>query len=334
MPLRSTKLYKRTMLAGLMSLIAIQSAAIASPGIQLAARTPSTVTQRFGSLPGFMTRGAVDRRIPVLYVADDHTNAVYLLDANHLHAPALGMITSGINAPSGLAVGSNGVLYVSNLNAVTEYQPGALTPFRTIPLTGGTPVAIAVGSDGTLAVAEVPPVHQPGHLLIFDKGSPTPTRTITFPLDGQLHVNMGGVAVDASDDVFASVHQYPHGPSRLLEFAPGSTNGVDTGLLFGAGLGLDAAGNLYIGFTDFVNVYAPGSTQPARQISNGLVSLRLFAVAPDGRIFAPNSEHLVGGGASPGDVVEYAPNGVTPVARLSSNIDVNPRGVALRPAQP
>jgi hypothetical protein len=334
MPLRSRKLYKRTILAGLMSVITVHSAAVASPAIQLAARTPSPVMERFGSPSGFMTRSAVDPRISLLYLADDHTNAVYLLNANHLHAPALGMITSGINAPSGLAVGSNGVLYVSNLNAVTEYQPGALTPFRTIPFTDGTPVAIAVGSDGTLAVADVPPIHQPGHLLIFDKGSPTPTRIITFPLDGQLHVNMGGVAIDASDDVFAAVHQYPHGPLRLLEFAPGSKNGVDTGLLFGAGLGIDAAGNLYVGFTSFVNVYAPGSKQAIRQISNGLPSLGLFAVAPDGRLFAPNSEHLVGGGAAPGDVVEYAPNGVAPVARLRSNIDVNPRGVALRPAQP
>jgi hypothetical protein len=273
----------------------------------------------------------------VLFIADQHTNAVYALDATNLHAAPLAKINAGINTPNALAVDAHGVLYVSNLVTITEYQPGSLTPFRTLSYRHGGPGALAVGSDGTLAVAEQPQVLADGHLLIYDKGSSMPTRIITIPLDKQDAVFMGGVAIDAAGDVFVSVRRYPGGPAEHLEVAPGSTVGVDTSFPAGNAEGFDAQGNFYIGFGSQINVYAPGSHTPLREITKGVGSpggvgsAGIFALSPAGALFVPITAHLEGGIGERGDLLGYAPNAQTPNALLRSNIDMDPRAAALRP---
>lgn len=267
----------------------------------------------------------------VLYIADVHTNAVYALDATNLHAPPLAKITVGINIPNAVAVDAHGVLYVSNLGSLTEYLPGSLTPFRTLSFSQGEPGALAVGTDGTLVVAEQPQIFADGHILIYDKGSSVPTRIVTIPLDQQDAVFMGGVAIDAAGDVFASVHRYPRGPAEHLEVAPGSTVGVDTSFPAGNAEGFDAQGNFYVGFGSQINVYAPGSLTPLREITKGVNSAGVFAVSPAGALFVPITAHLVGGISARGDLLGYAPNAQTPSALLRSNIDIDPRGAALLP---
>ncbi|MDQ6825255.1 MAG: hypothetical protein M3007_07320 [Candidatus Eremiobacteraeota bacterium] len=309
-----------------------QSAAVAAIRQQPGSPARTFLSSR-SSLPAFMTFAAVNSKTPVLFVSDNETNAVYLYNANDLHAPPIGKITSGINAPTALAVDAKGVLYVSNATAVTAYRPGAVQPFRTITAARGTPYSIAVSPDGTLAISYEPArsLFTPGTLVIFDRGSATPTRTISIPLNNEDLVTLRGLAIDAADNVFLSVGRYPRG-GGMVKFAPGSTQSVNLNIGVANGQAFDARGNFYVCFGNFIDVFAPGATQPFRQISNGLNSGTLITVSSDGRIFAPNVELFDFGTNQdiPGNVVEYGPTGVNPLAIRQAADDVDPRAVALR----
>ena len=311
------------------SIVASQSAALAAP------------SSRIGNLPAFMTRAANDAHVPVAFVSDDNTNAVYLFDANTFSPQPLGKITDGIDMPTALAVDAAGDLYVANSNAshgtadVAVYRPGALHPFRMIRSDQGIPRVVAVGADGTLAIGYDPPLFTPGTLVVYDKGSLTPTRTISVPLNNEDVVTLIGLSIDASDNLALSVGRYPHG-GQLLKFAPGSMQGVDVGIAPGSGGGFDALGNFYTSYGTLIGVFAPGATQPFRTISVGLTSSSLFAVTPDGAIYANNQARFDYGRNKviPGDVVKYAPGGNRPIGKIKSSNDVAPMAVAIRPALP
>src|ERR1700694_1095063 len=323
-----------------------QSAAVAAILNQPASPARTFLSSR-STLPAFMTFAAVNSKTPVLFVSDNETNAVYLYNADDLHAPPIGKITSGINAPTALAVDAKGVLYVSNATVVTAYRPGAVQPFRTITAAPGaalsvrgraggavgTPYSIAVSADGTLAISYEPArsLFTRGTLVIFDKGSATPTRTISIPLNNADLVTRRGLAIDAADNVFLSVGRYPHG-GGMVKFAAGSTQSVNLNIGVANGQAFDARGNFYVCFGSVIDVFAPGATQPFRQISNGLNSGTLITVSSDGRIFAPNVELFDFGTNQdiPGNVVEYGPTGVNPLAIRQAGDDVDARGGAGR----
>jgi hypothetical protein len=263
---------------------------------------------------------------PVLYVGDSATNAVYLFDARDLSRPPIGKITDGIGTPYGLAVDGKGFLYVANGSAVEVYRPGALTPFRTITDVA-QPFAVGIGSNGSFAITGI--YSQGGLLAIYDNGSRKPTRLISFP-PGQIRTEITNPVFDSLGNVFVAVHQYPRGPAKVFRFAPGSTQGVDTGLPFCFALGIDAQNNLYVSFGSEINVYHPGSLTPFRQITNGLVSTTELAITPTGGLFVVNTEHLVGGIPSPGNVVEYTPHGKNPTSTLQQACcDSKPLSAAL-----
>lgn len=284
-----------------------------------------------------MTFAAINTNIPILFIADQETNAVYLFNANNLTGPPVGKITDGINTPTALLVDSKGLLYVSNASLVTVYKPGALQPFRTISAAKGMPYSMAAGTDGTLVISYEPAafLFTPATLVIFDRGSPSPTRKITIPLKGEDLVGLEGVAIDKSDNVFLSVKRYPDG-SEMVMFPPGSTQSVGVNIPGGLGQGFDAHGNFYVCYGNLIDEYAPGSNHLIRQISKGLSEATLITVTSDGHIFAPNAEQFNYGTSQDisGNVVEYAPNGASPIAIVQSANDVDPRGVALRPALP
>lgn len=246
------------------------------------------LSSRLAALPAFMSRAAVDRKSPVLFWSDTATNAVYLVDANDISGQILGKITDGTLSPQAIAVDTNGVLYVANASGVLLYKPGALHPFRTITDAAGRPGGIAVSADGTLAVTFGGGVFKNGALDIFDRGSATLTRRIPVSLSGEDALFMSGVAVDSSDNVYLSLHHYPDGPAGVFKFAPGSTHGSAIKMPPGTLGGVDAKGNIYVGLTTEVDVYVPGARTPFRRVTNGLVSVSMFTVNPDGSLFVPN----------------------------------------------
>lgn len=324
----------------LVMIVATQTAAQASTRIYPTMRVQSSFSSRLSSTPAFMTPAANNVHVPVLFVSDDKTNAVYLFNSSTFDPRPIGKITDGIDLPTGLAVDVNGNLYVANSNLaahdfdVAVYHPGALRPFRTIRSTHGVPVAIAVSADGTLAVAYAPHMFlfSPATLVIYDRGSLTPTRTITIGLAGDDLVRLESVAIDVSDNVFLSVGRYPD-EIQLLKFAPGSTQGVNVGISPGTGEAFDGRGDFYISYGAIIDVFAPGATQPFRRITNGLNFATFITVAPDGRLFAPNPERFNSGTNrfDPGFVVEYSSQG----ARITTlRTVVDPIGAALRRALP
>lgn len=278
-----------------------------------------------------MTRAGANARTPVVFVSDANTNAVYLLDPNNLSGAPLGKITDGFATPEDLAVDNNGVLYVASSIGVSAYRPGALHPFRTIRAVN-SPSFVAVSKDGTLVIAGSLFNGSNGSVAIFDKGSRTPTRMISIGLNGELLVRFLSLAIDPSDNVFLSVRRYPHG-AQELRFAPGSTQGVDTGAGVNFGKAFDANGNMYTSFGGVIDVTAPGARQ-IRTIRNGLISIALqLSLLPDGRLFAPNATTFDYGRNQvvPGDLVEYG-RGPNPIGTNKSGIDVAPIGTAVRPA--
>src|SRR4029077_18382177 len=142
------------------------------------------------------------------------------------------------------AVDAHGVLYVANrlnnLSWVSVYQPGSLHPQKQMQF-GFTPESVAVSADGTLAIAGSRGFFKNGTLLIFDKGSPTPTRRITLPIGPDIALETMGIAINASDDVLLSVAAYPH-DAHIIEVVPGSTHGIVVSSTPGTGEGFDGSG--------------------------------------------------------------------------------------------
>ncbi|HEV3152330.1 MAG TPA: hypothetical protein VGZ02_00845, partial [Candidatus Baltobacteraceae bacterium] len=223
----------------------------------------------------------------VLYVAEDATNAVYLFDPSNIAAGPTGKITSGIQGPTALAVDPSGDLYVGNVRNVTVYKPGSSTPFKTLASKFGAPRNIVISADDTIAILFGGGVLNSGGLVIFDKGSPTPTRIIPVPLGNNTALTFRGAAIDGTDTLFVSINRYAFGPSGIFAFAPNSTHGAPTGLSAGIIGGFDSAGNLYNGDAGFICRYAPGGKTCAHRITNGLGSYVYFTVAADGTLFVP-----------------------------------------------
>ena len=267
---------------------------------------------------------------PVLYVSETHTNAVYTFDPANIAAGPTGKITAGVNGPGALAVGPDNVLYVANTQDVALYKAGTTSPFKTIASNFGSPSRVAVAADNTLAIAYTKGLKSDGELVIYDKGSATPTREIRIPLIGKnLLLGVPGLEIDAADNVFLATARYAIGPGLVQKFAPGSTKGLVTGLQPSIGGGFDAAGNLYDGFGAAICAHVRTGKQCARTVTNGISDVAQFAVRPDGAMFVPNTDHYVDGNPTNGNLAAYAPGGSTPVATYASPTFVDPRGAAL-----
>src|SRR5215471_3093296 len=156
-------------------------AAMTVPVTALSASHQTSYAARPSTASGFMTRDAASGAVPILFVSDLITNAVWLFNANDLSQPPIGEVTQGISSPFGMGVDGAGNLYVNTSGKIEVYAPGALSPTRTVDASGFA-ISVAVAKDGTLATFTERTGSPFGHLLIFDKGSMTPTRKIGFAL--------------------------------------------------------------------------------------------------------------------------------------------------------
>lgn len=207
-----------------------------------------------------------------LYAGGPNANAV---DAYAPFAPNPAPsteITSGILAPTGMAVDSAGNLYVCNNGGqihdkknvfwtVTVYHRGAPTPFRTYVDGIFSPVGVTVALDGTVYVANL----GSADVTVYPPNAVHPSRTLAPPSGG----TPIGIALDRAGDAFVSYEINAGGV--VYEYAPGSTVGKNVGITFGGnphGLAVDAAGNLVVAIStapnagSSIDVFAPGATQP------------------------------------------------------------------------
>lgn len=232
-----------------------------------------------------------------------------LFPANLPSPSPISTITAGIKRPEGIWVDGAGTLYVANsasrggAGSVTVYRSGSQQPSLTLQ-TSYRPMSVVtdskrnvyVGSNDSFIVA----------ISEYAPGSSQPRKTV-FPTKLTGVPFMGGLAVDAKDNLSASFFVYANPPAHVVKFAPGLRRKRDLQLVglappnLDQALARDGAGNLYVGGApNGINIYAPGSKQPSRTISGGFS--QYFTVSSDGSLYDPADYY----------VFEFAPGAQNP----------------------
>jgi hypothetical protein len=235
------------------------------------------------ALPVAAHHRAFARAKQLVYVASDYssTGAVYVYSAKGQAQKPIATITDGISAPQGLAVDSNGNLYVANSgsNTVTVYAPGQTTPSKAYSQGISTPFDVAVGDDGTVYVAnETGGASYSGSVTEYPSGSMTPSATIQLANDYAF-----AVALDSSNELYVSWFSLSSYGIEIYKYpTEGSTNGANLNLdlptyAFPAyALAFDHSGNLVVPYErldhnppKYLAVFPPGATEPKKKINMG-----------------------------------------------------------------
>lgn len=286
------------------------------------AATPVQTPNCYGSVPrGISGRpsGAID------YLANGPggQDFVLRLQANG-NALARPMLPYPANSHFGLAEDAAADVFVlaRNPNRVEEYAddgPGAsASPSRTLAVTG-TPVAIAVGPDGTVYVGTDHPQSGNDYVLAYAPGATSISRTIgPFPnhvtalaVDDQGEVYVGLTNLDSKGNkvrVYASDANGQATPLRsILNPLPynGSTDAAIVGLAIAQAPAPPAPSQeAYVAYPDHVDVYplsANGVSAPSRSITgmshpfsatsptNNWVN-QAIVVGTDGSLYAMQNE--------------------------------------------
>jgi hypothetical protein len=121
----------------------------------------------------------------------------------------------------GMDVDSKGNLWIATQasNSILEYPRGATSPSLTLSDPGYIPFFVKVGQRGTIYVSNYgSTTNGPGNIVIYSKGSTTPTKTLTFPKNS----NALGIDVDKTSNVFVSATDLKTGLRYLGVFKLGS----------------------------------------------------------------------------------------------------------------
>jgi sugar lactone lactonase YvrE len=224
-------------------------------------------------------------------------------------------ITTGTGRPFGLWVDGAGTLYVANEPdkyeaSVAEFKPGASSPFFFITSFKGYPASVAVGTDRVVYVNESD--EDEGYVQVFAPGSAVAKRTIDTHVGGYAFTP-GSMAFDRQGNLV--VAEQAGLKLQIVEIIKGTSKVKPLNLdlngnnITGPGLGIDKAGNMYVGSssTETVSVFAPGQTEPSRTISP-VAAYGLMNVLPDGTVYEASGEYTV---------TEIAPGSNSPTTTFS-----------------
>jgi len=240
----------------------------------------------------------------VVYVANidgqPGLGQILVYSASMQNPQLLRTITNGAGRPFGLWVDAKNILYVANYpnklqGSVTEFQPGASSPFFEITSFMGYPESVAVDAKGDVFVNES--YEDEGIVQEFAPGSNTAERTIDTGVGGYAFGN-GGMAFDGHGNLI--VAEQADLKLQIVKIARGSFKVSSLGLdlngndITGPGMGIDKAGNIYVGSgaTSAVYVFAPGQTEPSRTISN-VAGYGFMNVTPQGAVYEASGESSV-----------------------------------------
>jgi NHL repeat len=239
----------------------------------------------------------------------------------HNQAP-IGEITDGISGPEGAVTDAKGNLYVSNTtgNSVTEYPRGSTTASFTYSAELSYPAGVAVDSSQNVYVTNL----GSGSITVFPQGSNTPSSALSglpYPID---------VALDASGNVYVTSYTTSFSSGEILEYAHGSTQGTNLGIVTDApgGITLDKSADIVTSDQRLpgVLVFPPGTSTPSQTFARNMddpVPVRF--VGSEKRVFVGDS--IVN------DVEVYSYPGGALVDTITDGID-GPEGLALDPAPP
>jgi len=269
----------------------------AAPTVPVAVPAHAAASQKSAATPLHRSRSQ-----RVLYIADldgqPGVGQIHVYTAGMKNPQQLRVITSGTGRPFGLWVDAKNDLYVANQTdkyplSVTAFKPGASSPFFTITNLKGQPGSVAVDDAGNVYVNES--IQDEGYVQIFPPGSNTPTATLDTGVGGYAF-NPGSMAFDRQGDLF--VAEQAKLALQIVELAPGATQftpvNIDLNNISGPGMGIDKAGNLYVGSggSGAVYVFAPGHTEPSRTISP-VGAYGLTWVTPNGAVYQASGEYSV-----------------------------------------
>jgi len=238
----------------------------------------------------------------VLYVADidgqPGVGQILVYSAAMKNPRLLRTITNGAGRPFGMWVDSKNVLYVANqadkyAANVTEFKPGASSPFFTITNFKGYPGSVAVDAQRNVWVNEN--AQDEGYVQEFAPGSNTAKLTVDTGVGGYAF-DAGSVAFDPQGNLI--IAESAKLALHVVELPAGSTTvtpiNLDLTNISGPGLGVDKAGNIYIASsgTATVSVFAPGQTEPFRTISP-VAAEGLTAVTQQGAVYQASGENTV-----------------------------------------
>jgi sugar lactone lactonase YvrE len=241
---------------------------------------------------------------PILYVGDidgqPGVGQILVYTANTDTPQLLRTISNGTGRPFGLWVDSENILYVANepnkyQGSVTEFKPGASSPFAQISDFKGYPASVAVDSQGNVYVNES--YEDEGIVQEFAPGSGTPERTIDTGVGGYAFLP-GNMAFNKKGELI--VAEQAELKLQIVQIAKGSSKVTSLGLdldgnnINGPGMGIDKAGNIYVASsnTATVSVFARGQTEPSRTISP-LTAYGLMNVTPQGYVYEASGESSV-----------------------------------------
>jgi hypothetical protein len=174
-------------------------------------------------------------------------------------------ISDGIDDPLTLGFHS-GDLYVGNaVGSVTEYTASGSSPIRIIKSGVHHPRAFAFDRSGNLYVANGL-IHatskHTGSVAIYAPGSTVPLRIVRNGIDDPLALAMG-----ATGNLFVANFE----ANTVTVYAPGSSS-ISRTLKTEyppRALAIGPNGDVYVGETQLIEVFAPGGTVPARSIDQG-----------------------------------------------------------------
>jgi hypothetical protein len=253
-----------------------------------------------------------------IYSSSDGASTVtYYIKGTGPNNPVAGQLSGSFANPQGMAVDKTGNLYVSNGNDknVLVYPPGASNPSSTLTDPNGFPDDVAIGSDGTVYVANIfAPVGNPGSISVYAPGATNPTNV----LNDRAFVEVVGVALDKAGDVFVSYDQTYGGHGTVVEFPAGSSKPVATKIAVGAagGIGFDQAGHMLLvdQVTPSLNVYQAGKSKPLAKLS--------LPGAPIYFTFGKDAKDIYLADYTLGeiDVFRYTPTALTLVNKITNGI--------------
>jgi sugar lactone lactonase YvrE len=226
-------------------------------------------------------------------------------------------ISQGVDGPSAVVVDREDRVYVANAaaNTVTIYGPGGKRPLRTLTEGIAHPIALALDKKNDIYVSNASSATRANSIVEYGPDGRKLLRTLTQGVVGYTFI-----AVDRNDHLYAASEW----ESMVTEFGAEGNTVLRAFKTAGQpyAVAVDSDNNLYVAGA-YVYVYGPNSTQPEREIENG-VSV-VYSIKIDGA-----NNLFVGSDGDGAHITAYHPGELNPYLTITQgvrdpvSIDVGP----------